>query len=792
MIGRQFEADRDRTTSNGDRARPTLFSASIGERADTETPQRVARGSQSVGMTDASDRDPGARAILLATKLHVPRTGGETVHRGALLAALSASRRQKLTLLSAPAGWGKTTLLAQWAMSADADEQVGWLSLDSSDNDPVWFWMYVIATLQENSPAAGARAVELLTMGADPIHVVLPTLLNDLDTIASPVVLILDDYHVVQNRSIHEQMAFFIGRMPDNLHLVLATRSDPMLPLARLRAGGELAELRSSDLRFDVAATGHLLNDVFGLNLSEPDIELLQRRTEGWVAGLYLAALSLAGRRDPTEFIRTFAGDNRHIVDYLMAEVLDNQPPDLRAFLLHTSILGRLSGALCDAVLQTSGSAMVLERIEGENLFLVPLDMARQWYRYHHLFGELLRTELDRSEPELVAVLHRRAADWFESEGLVDEAVRHLIAAGHTERGAELIVGDWDSEFRGGGVSTVSGWLDLLPAETVSRDPRLGAIRAWTALSTGAFDDARAWIEVVGTRCAEGGDDGLDAQRVALREVYAFKTGDLPGALAQARRAVDLDFHRTPHVRSTVLCTYGSALYFARRVDEAEATFGRVMTLAKEIGDRRGEMCALGYLALIAAESGRRADAEHHIRRATGVATDSVGGQHGVDAMLLVAAATVLDARGLLRAAAETANLAVSLAQKNSAAHEVAKALLIEAEILDQLGEHDAATANRSAAGGLLGTDAAAGAVPALALPEMQNAVNANSFGEELTAKEHEVLRLLASPLSRREIGARLYVSLNTVKTHQRSLYRKLGVDSRGAAVDRARELGLL
>src|ERR1700744_4920721 len=367
---------------------------------------------------------------------------GQVVQRGALIEALSAAPGRKLTLVSAPAGWGKTTLLAQWGSGAGDNQRFSWLSLDPSDNDPVWFWMYVIAALQKSSPDVGSRAAELLEMGADVMRVVLPTLLNELDNLACQIVLILDDYHLVTCRAIHEQMAFVLNRMPVNLHLVLATRSDPDLSLARLRAGGDLVEVRSDDLRFESIEAPQLLNVPLGLGLAAADIELLCRRTEGWAAGLYLAALSLAGRTDPAEFIKTFAGDNRHIVDYLMAEVLDGQPPDLRSFLLRTSVLGRLSGALCDAMLQTSGSASGLEKIERENLFVVPLDTSRHWYRYHQLFGELLRTELRRSEPDLVADLHRRAATWFETEGLIDEALHHLIAAGDIARNPDLIATD--------------------------------------------------------------------------------------------------------------------------------------------------------------------------------------------------------------------------------------------------------------------------------------------------------------------------------------------------------------
>ncbi len=755
----------------------------------------------SAGRSDSGVAEGAARAVLLATKLHVPAIGSQLVHRATLLDALSAGQRRKLTLLSAPAGWGKTTLLAQWALGAGEDQRFGWLSLDRSDNDPVWFWMYVVAALQKVSPGVGTRAVELLAMDADPVQVVLPTLLNDLDTIASPMVLILDDYHLVVNRAVHEQVAFVIGRMPPNLHLVLATRSDPMLPLARLRASGELVEMRSDDLRFGVIEADHLLNDVLGLDLADADVQLLHRRTEGWAAGLYLAALSLAGHPDAAAFIRTFTGDNRHIVDYLMAEVLDSQPAQMRSFLLRTSVLGRLSDALCDAVLQTSGSASVLEKIERENLFVVPLDMSRRWYRYHHLFGELLRAELYRSEPDLVAGLHQRAAAWFEAEGLVDEAVRHLAAAGDVARSADLIAADWVNEFNGGGLSTVSGWLDLLPDEFVRRDPRLSAARAWIALNVGRFDDAHTWIEAVEAgSAADTGDHGsLGAELVALREVHAFKTGDVATALEAARRAITLDFDDALQARSAACCMYGSSLYFSGSFDEAQVTFRRAVQLAEKVGDRRRRIYALGYLALIAAEAGQLADAEHQIRRATGVGTDLAGGEHFVTAIVSLAAATVLDVRGDRAAAADAAHLAVGLARKGAGILEVAKALLVRAKILRDLGDHEMAAASRNEASALLrGCADADMARTVLTAAQRSKCVavsprnQGDTVAEELTAKEQEVLRLLATRLSRREIGQRLYVSLNTVKTHQRALYRKLCVENRAAAVARARELSLL
>ncbi|OBF90228.1 helix-turn-helix transcriptional regulator [Mycobacterium sp. 852014-52450_SCH5900713] len=755
----------------------------------------------SAGRNDKRAGEAAARAVLLATKLNVPAIGAQLVHRPALLDILSAGRRRKLTLLSAPAGWGKTTVLAQWALAASEDQQFGWLSVDPSDNDPVWFWMYVIAALQKISPGVGIRAVELLAMGADPVQVVLPTLLNDLDTIASPMVLILDDYHLVINRAVHEQLGFFISRLPANLHMVLATRSDPLLPLARLRASGDLAEVRTDDLRFGAGEAEHLLKDVLGLHLAQADIELLHRRTEGWAAGLYLAALSLAGRADTAAFIKTFAGDNRHIVDYLMAEVLDGQPPHLRSFLLRTSVLGRLSGALCDATLQTSGSASVLEKIERENLFVAPLDTSRHWYRYHQLFGELLRTELRRTEPELVADLHRRAATWFEAEGLIDEAVRHLVAGGDIARSADLIAADWADEFNGGGVSTVSGLLDLLPEETVLQDPRLSVARAWIALSVGELDDAAEWIEAVETRAADDTEDGgaISAQVVVLRAVHSFKTADVATALETARRAITLDLGEVPLGRSSAYCIYGSALYFSGSTPEAQAAFERAVKLAEKGGDRRARIYALGHLALISAEHGQLDDAERQIRRASGSSRDLADAEHLVDVMVSLATAEILRMRGDAAAAVAAADMAVVAARQGGAILEVAKALSARAEIFKDHGDHHTAKAILEEVGTLVRDCADAGICSTLLASAGRSAGatvpsrnEGYAFHEELTPKELEVLRLLATWLSRREIGARLYVSLNTVKTHQRALYRKLRVEHRSAAVSRARELGLL
>jgi LuxR family transcriptional regulator, maltose regulon positive regulatory protein len=745
--------------------------------------------------------EAGEPALLLAAKSAPPAIRTRLIERAALIQILSAEPSRKLTLLSAPAGWGKTTLLAQWASRADDRRRRGWLSLDASDNDPARFWACVIAALGKASPGVAPRAFELIKMGADPRQVVLPTLLDELAAIDYQIALVLDDYHLVENRTVHEQVSFVVERMPQTFQLVIATRSDPMLPLARLRARGELLELRAEELRFQAGEAADLLGGVLGLKLTDAQVQLLFRRTEGWAAGLHLAGLSLAGRTDAAAFIQTFAGDNRHIVDYLMAEVLDGQPPELRDFLLRTSVLGRLSGELCDAMLQTSGSAAVLEKIERENLFVVPLDMSRHWYRYHQLFGELLRTELRRSEPDLVADLHRRAATWFETEGLIDEAVRHLLAGGDIARGADLISVNWADEFNGGGLSTVSGWLDLLPEETVLQDPRLSVARAWIALSVGQLDDAAEWIEAVETRSAADTAAGgaISAQVVVLRAVHSFKTGEVAAALETARRAVTLDLGEAALGRSSAYCIYGSALYFSGSTDEAQAAFRRAVQLAEEVGDRRARTYALGHLALISAEHGQLADAERQIRRASGSSRDLADAEHLVDVMVSLATAELLAMRGDEAAAVAAADMAVMSARQGGAILEVAKTLLVRAEIFEHVGDHQTAKAILEEVGTLVRGCADSGiASTLLASSERRASVAVTSrnegcaVGEELTPKELEVLRLLPTRLSRSEIGARLYVSLNTVKTHQRAVYRKLRVEHRSEAVSRARELCLL
>ena len=324
--------------------------------------------------------------------------------------------------------------------------------------------------------------------------------------------------------------------------------------------------------------------------MADPQVEVLCRRTEGWAAGLYLAALLLAGRSDTTTFIQTFAGDNRYIADYLITEVLDGHPPHIRSFLLRTSLLGRLNGALCDAMLQSTGSAAALQIIEGKNLFLRSLDDSRRWYRYHQLFAELLRAHLHFIEPELVAGLHQRAAAWFTAEGLIDDAMHHLTAVGDTARRTDLIASNWIPEFNNQGhLSTIAGWLDALPDETVTSDPRLSAARGWIAMNLGRIDAAGSWIEAAEAALAEHPEqaDAVRAQFDVLRALHQFKTGDLVTALETAREVIGCDLPDAVMGRAGAYGIYGSAHYYLGDIGEAQAAYRQAVPLAERAGDHR-------------------------------------------------------------------------------------------------------------------------------------------------------------------------------------------------------------
>src|SRR6266571_818989 len=429
---------------------------------------------------------------LLETKLHVPRWRRGLVARPRLSERLSRGVESALTLVSAPAGFGKTTLLAEWLAAAPAGgRSVAWLSLDQRDNDPASFWTYLVAALKTAAPGDGASVLSHLQPPQPPSEAGLVTLLNDLDALPDDVVLVLDDYHVIDARDVQDGMAFLLEHLPPRIHLVIGSRADPALPLARLRGRGELVEIRAADLRFTPGEAAAYLNGAMGLVLTAADVAALEERTEGWIAALQLAALSMQGREDTAAFIAGFAGDDRYIVDFLAEEVLQRQPEHVQHFLLQTSILDRLSGPLCDAVTGQDGGKAKLTALERGNLFLVPLDDRRQWYRYHQLFADVLHARLLDEQPDDVPDLHRRASGWHEQNGEPSEAIRHALAAGDFERVASLIELVARATVRKTNQSArLLEWLRLVPDDLIRARPVLSTYYAFALLGMGEMDAA--------------------------------------------------------------------------------------------------------------------------------------------------------------------------------------------------------------------------------------------------------------------------------------------------------------
>lgn len=569
---------------------------------------------------------------ILATKLFVPQPRPQLVQRTRLMSQLNAAQRpgHKLTILAAPAGFGKTTLLSEWV--ADTQPAVAWLSLDETDNDPERFLSYVIAALRTVDGELGGEALNLLQARLPPLgEVVLTALLNDIARLPRDVRLVLDDYHLIQLRPIHEAVTFLLDHLPPRLQLVVAGRADPPLPLARLRARRELTELRAADLRFTADEAAAFLNQVMGLQLTATDVAALEARTEGWIAGLQLAALSLQGRPAASEFVQAFAGDHRYIADYLIEEVLQRQPESVRRFLLETSILDRLSGALCEAVTGQADGAAQLDALERGNLFVVPLDERRHWYRYHHLFAEVLRAHLRAEPADQAAALHARASAWHERHGSAADAIRHALAAGDTARAADLIERAVPEMRRNREEARLLGWIRGLPQDVLRARPVLSFAYAGVLMQTGEFDgvearlqDAERWLDAE-TGGAPRGEmvvaDEAELRRLpgsiaVHRAAYALVHGDLAGTLQHARRALAVvaeDDHLGQGSASGLL---GLATWTNGELDTAQTCYAQAITRLQQAGHLSDMLgCALA-LADIQITLGRLFDAQRTYEQA--------------------------------------------------------------------------------------------------------------------------------------------------------------------------------
>jgi LuxR family maltose regulon positive regulatory protein len=764
----------------------------------------------------SADADRGvAQAVgspdtgLVTSKLVAPPPRAELIPRDDLLSLLQASLRFKLCLVEAPAGFGKTTLLAQWQAAAGGG-RVAWVSLDGGDNDPARFWVYVVEALRTVEPGVGAAAVEALRHpSVDLFRAVLPGLLNELRRIGSPLVLALDDYHVITNPTCHQTLGFFLDHLPTTARLVLATRVEPPLPVARMRARGELTELRVADLQFTGAEASALLNGSMGLQLAADDVTRLTERTEGWAAALYLAGLSLRGRRDASAFIAAFQGSNHHVADYLAAEVLDRQPEEIRTFLLRTSVLERLSGRLCDAVLEAGGSARLLVELERSNLFLVPLDDRREWYRYHHLFAQLLRLELASREPALLAALHRRASAWHRQAGNVDEAIHHAGAAGEFSEAAALIAQHWLTYWREGQRATVARWLDGLPDEAIMTNPPVAYVSAWIRGYSGASkQQVEDWLAVVG-RDGAGGilpdgassegslPDGVSSLAFGANLAHAALVFDDVGrSVAAGRRALKLAGPESLQFWWMAQSALGHALYLSPEAVETRPQLEELVQRVPVAAQPVAVVLALAVLSLLAGDQDDERTAMALARRAAETADSQGLSAEPICGLAYAALGRALARQGELTEAEAQLERALAPVMIDSMVGQRAFALLQLAPVRRGRGDLPGARALVEQARALIERFADPGSLPAL-LEQTERALASVprrriDTATSLTNRELVVLRLLPTRLSTREIGRELSVSVTTVRSQVQAIYRKLEVSTRAEAVARAREAGLI
>ena len=859
---------------------------------------------------------------MLGTKIRIPDAGRALVRRPRLTEALSdhTTSRPRLVLVSAPPGFGKTTVLSQWlGRNAGAAPTVAWLSLDEGDNDTQRFLNHLVAALRSTGKI-GVEAAQLVeAAGAPPIEAVLTSVVNDLDQDETERVIVLDDYHSIESPEVHRAVTFLLDHLPPHAGLAIATRADPPLPLPRLRARGELVELRAADLRFNTTETGEFLTDVMGVDLTDDQIGALANRTEGWVAGLQLAGLSLRQVDDTAGFVEAFAGTHRFVLDYLVDEVLRRQHPDIRRFLLETSVLRELTGPLCDAVTGRDDGEAALDLLDRNNLFVVSLDDRRQWYRYHHLFADALRARLTSEDPGRVPGLHQAASEWYAAHDLLEDAVRHALAGGDVERAADLFERVLPDLRRRRRDRLMREWLKNLPEETVVRRPLLSVVAAWTRLSDGDFDGVEAWLDAAERALPEHlpseGTPGLSPTLLAeLRSIpatvaiyrasVAQARGDAAGTVEHARQALAQAGPEDHFARGAAQGFLGLAAWARGDLTDAVETFTEAVHSLHEAGHATDELGMTVVLASMRLAQGQPLAARRLYEQALDAAGRNPAARLTIGGDLHVGLAEVLLEQGELEAAEEHLQASRALGEMASLLEnrhrwfvvmarlrwalgdpEAGLRLLDEAESLylpgyfpdirpipalrarihmaqgqltdawawarhrgvqettdptyvdefDQLtlvrlllAQHDAdgdpasltdaaarldrleqaaqATAREASLNEIRMLRAlvhrAQGVAPEASpgVREPVRSLSSAAYGivvspmdvTGLSEREVEVLRLLSTSLTGPEIARRLFVSVNTLRTHTKHIFTKLDVNTRQDAVRRARELGVI
>jgi LuxR family maltose regulon positive regulatory protein len=745
----------------------------------------------------ADDAGSGAGVRLLRSKLAPPQARKDIAPRVQLLDRLREGRGRKLTLVCAPAGYGKTTLLAQWGEADRERTPFVWMSADEGDGDPVRFWSHLIGGLQAVHPRTGRASVEALRAGpATVASAVLPLLIEELSD-APPAVLVVDDWHLVRSTVCDETIRILAEQGPAAVQVVLSSRSDPNLPVGRWRAHGELSEIRAADLQLSHLEAASFLRKA-NIDLGPEDIARLTERTEGWAAGLSLASILLQHEKDPHAFVRDFAGDSRHLLEYLADDVLASVDAEKRGFLVRSSVLDEVSGAACDAVLETHGSAAMLAEIERSNLFLVPVDRHGEKYRFHQLFTDVLRRELARTSPEAVGELHARASAWFEAQGDLEAAVEHAIAARDLPRASDLVTLQQRNLVNDGRHATLARWLEELSWPEATAEPQLALVRASVAAQTAQpADEIERWLAIAsaGTRPhpLANGICSIESCVGMLRSLYL--TQGVTPAVSAAKRVLELEPPESEWRRQALL-GLGQALYLQGNAGEARAPLLEAQRLPFANDHTPAAANVLAYLALIDLDAGDRASAKRH----AGASRELLEAHGLADTYVAtntrVALAGIHAARADVNAEAEELEVAARLSAPARPGYWHAHALLRLAAARHKLGDPDAAGDALESARADLETLPDPGMLSALL--ETTAAVLAapprheGYYGEPLSEAELRVLSLFAAGRSVSEVAHELYLAPTTVKTHRRSIYRKLGVSNRKEAIARAGELSLV
>jgi LuxR family transcriptional regulator, maltose regulon positive regulatory protein len=737
--------------------------------------------------------EDGSGPVLIETKLRPPAVRDQVVPRERLGERLRSGSGLGLSLVACPAGYGKTTLLAAWHEVEAARKPVAWLTLDEGDNDPVVLWSYVIQALRRACPAISLPASPQLPGTGTTVDMVLPRLVNELDDLGE-VTLILDDFHRLAGGAARHSLAWFIDHAPRTFQLVLSTRTEPDLPLAALRAHGELLELRAGDLRFTSEEADAFLNGRLALGLMPDEVDALLERMEGWPAGLYLTALSLLRAADRHALVTELGASSRHVLDFLETEVLQAHDPPMQALMLRSSILERLSGPLCDAVLDQRHSGPMLDALSYSNLFLILLDDESGWYRFHPLFAHLLRVELERREPGTAPALHRRAYAWHRDHGMTGEAIAHAIAAGAHAEAAELIEASWVSYANACTCDAVLAWIRQLPAEMHCGNTALLLVRAWMLSMSGKREEAGQVIAAVG-RLDEPAvgplPDGFSSAEASLTMLRAaFPWGDVGAQLENGRHAAELEGPGSPW-RPVACWAVGMGLYFRGEPGEADRWFAESAALAPASAQWPAGASSLAYRSLIAGELGRLGE-----QRMLAEGAAELVREHGTEkanGVVPLALGVSLGARGRPEQAQPLIERGAAFLRSRGQPTEVAMALLHQGLVLRALGERERAQAAITEARSIIGSCPDPGILTGrLSAYGPSLRADTSSGDGKLTRRERRVLQLLTSDLSERDIGHELYVSHNTIHSHVRSIYRKLGVSSRAHALQRTRELRLL